>query len=837
LRFTRQDDTIRSALPPVPSVPPAVIGEDMERGNGEYQTVVLAALLHDVGKLLGRGSFAILDKGQHPRFSADFISAFGDIFADAADVSLLKELVQRHHETPQHFGSEFLVQEIADSHVRTLATLVSKADNLSSSERGTRSEQWQDYRETPLASVLERLNQVDHHTPHIMYHASELGAPASLAAAFPEAFTGYGQDELNRHAQRFGQDFRDFFTDGGRSAGFRPDFDSLVAHLVGILYKFTWCLPSNTQEAVPDVALFDHLRTTAAIASCLYQYHSVTCTLNEGDLQSRDVSPFCLVVGDISGIQNYIFSIASIGVGGGIARRLRARSLFVQLCAEVAAHMILRRLGLPIVLHTVMNSGGRFYLLLPNLPEVIQELAEAQRVADEWFLRELNGELTLNLAWLEFEDSGFQAGEHEESGFGRVLEAVNARLDGRKRNRFVRVLQDSGHWIEGSFVMDTPYGQGGACISCRKFPGNGEGLCVHCQLDRDIGSILPNARYLAFHDDATGSIPVLGYSIDVCETDKATHERGEPYVVLKLNDPDLRQVAAHPAMSRYLATHVAKPDDCEVCREAKASTATFECIARRAKGETLLGFLKADVDRLGETFIYGLKHEPHSADTISRISTLSRMLDLFFSGWVEHLTRSNGDIYTVFSGGDDLFLVGPWDSVLDLATTINEDFARFTGNPSLTISTGVVFAKHDFPIASAARSASEALEHSKRNGRDRITVLGRTITWEEWATVRQEWYLLRPMVGQIPSAFLHNLLRFSAMWQRYRCGDTLGLRYHPLLAYSTARNVDRRRTPELYRWAETLLTLRPGNRTQELILDNLGLIATLLIYSKRGGGA
>ena len=117
----------------------------MEWNSKEYQTVVLAALLHDIGKFIGRGSFKMLDKGQHPKFSSDFVSAFNDIFSPCCDVPLLQELVQRHHETKQYFAPEFLVQNIEDSHVRALATLVSKADNLSSAERGRSSEQYQDY--------------------------------------------------------------------------------------------------------------------------------------------------------------------------------------------------------------------------------------------------------------------------------------------------------------------------------------------------------------------------------------------------------------------------------------------------------------------------------------------------------------------------------------------------------------------------------------------------------------------------------------------------------------------------------------------------------------------
>ncbi|MFC1893772.1 type III-A CRISPR-associated protein Cas10/Csm1 [Chloroflexota bacterium] len=765
----------------------------------EYHTVVLAALLHDVGKLLGRGKFAQLDRGQHPKFSSDFVSAFSEVFSQVSDVPLLRELVQRHHESSQHFSPEFLVQGIEDRRTRTLAKLVSKADNLSSSERGKYTEQWQDYRETPLTSVLERVNRIGEEIPHFRYHAGPLQPPTSINAIFPDAFRTYGQGELNRHITDFGDEFRNLFRGSAPTTVDKSDFDCLISHLLHILYKYTWCLASNTQEAVPDVSLFDHLKTTAAIASNLYLYHSGMGTLDEDNIGRNETERFCLAVGDLSGIQDYIFDIATIGAGGGVARRLRSRSLFVQLCAEVSAHMILRSLHLPIAVNTIMNSGGRFYLLLPNLPEVSTLLRETQHDIDMWFLRELNGELALNLACAPFADDGFRAGQDGESGFGRTLETANLSLNGRKKKRFIEALTASGKWSQDSFIMGTSYEGEGSCVSCRKFPKVSGKLCSHCQLDQHIGAILPVTKYLAFFNTGEGIIPVLGNSVSLWKSDPPQIDSNKPYLVMKLNDADLADLGRYPSTGRFLAKDVAVRDGCEICEESKSPIATFECIAGRSEGEKLLGFLKADVDQLGESFIFGLKHETDPADTISRISTMSRMLDLFFSGWVEHLTSTDGNFYTVFSGGDDLFLVGPWDKILDIADSIRSDFAKFTGNPSLTISAGIIITRCDFPVAGAAREVDDALKLSKQRGRDRATVLGTTLTWAEWTMVKEEWVRLRPLVGQIPSAFLYGLLRFWAMWHRYReKGDTLGLRYHPLLAYSIQRNLDPKKIPQLY---------------------------------------
>ena len=50
-----------------------------EEVTKEYQTVILAALLHDIGKFLQRGSFGSLNtEGKHPKVSGTFISSMKD---------------------------------------------------------------------------------------------------------------------------------------------------------------------------------------------------------------------------------------------------------------------------------------------------------------------------------------------------------------------------------------------------------------------------------------------------------------------------------------------------------------------------------------------------------------------------------------------------------------------------------------------------------------------------------------------------------------------------------------------------------------------------------------
>ena len=107
-----------------------------------------------------------------------------------------------------------------------------------------------------------------------------------------------------------------------------------------------------------------------------------------------------IILGDISGIQNYLFDIAE--AGGGQARRLRARSFFIQILAECAALRLLRRFGWPIdENHFLLSGAGKFLLRGPSVNGIGEQLHKERQDLNDWLLRETRGELRLMLAWVE----------------------------------------------------------------------------------------------------------------------------------------------------------------------------------------------------------------------------------------------------------------------------------------------------------------------------------------------------------------------------------------------------------------------------------------------------
>ena len=83
-----------------------------------------------------------------------------------------------------------------------------------------------------------------------------------------------------------------------------------------------------------------------------------------------------------------------------------------------------------------------------------------------------------------------------------------------------------------------------------------------------------------------------------------------------------------------------------------------------------LGILRMDVDNLGSIFQSGLSKEKSS---LARYASLSRSFDYFFSGYINNIVMQEENVdksFIVYSGGDDLFIVGEWNTTIRIAKTI-----------------------------------------------------------------------------------------------------------------------------------------------------------------------
>ncbi|MFY9224376.1 MAG: hypothetical protein WAQ98_17015 [Blastocatellia bacterium] len=232
----------------------------------------------------------------------------------------------------------------------------------------------------------------------------------------------------------------------------------------------------------------------------------------------------------------------------------------------------------------------------------------------------------------------------------------------------------------------------------------------------------------------------------------------------------------------------------------------FHELAKNSEGAEFLGVLRMDVDNLGYLFAKGF---PEKDKSIAKIANLSRMLDMFFTGYLNVLVdernpndqnpRAKPKLYTTYAGGDDLFIVGAWSEVVELAQTIKEKFAEYCAkNPALHISGGIALCKGNYPIGHAAKEAGELEEKAKKvSGKNAIAFMGYGISWEDWSGVRNMSNKLieglRADPAKVSRGFIYNLM---ALHRQYIEPDfeneqksKVNLLLIPKFLYSLVRNV------------------------------------------------
>ena len=793
--------------------------------SNQYQTVVLAALLHDIGKFIHRGKSYLRSNLPHPEAGQRFAQEIGPDFQDIADPSLFAELVFRHHDD---------VAAQAPPDIRPLAAIVSLADQLSASERNT-DRSSRNYRTTPLCPIFSGLSASQSRARYT-YPASQL--TDFVNSPFPHQQQEYS---LDRHIEAFLERFHE----ETKAARF-CSFDSAVAFLLSVLHNYLWCVPSDTQTDFPDVSLFDHLSTSAAIAASLYLYHDGRGELGDIDrIRAQGEAKFALIAGDLSGIQHFILSAS----GKGASRQLRARSFYVSLLSEMVAHMILRRFQLPLP-NLIMSAGGNFHILAPNLAGMEEGLQGIQAELDHWAISEFAGVLNVNLASVPFTEAAF-------ADFRPVLQSAHNVLTLRKHRSLAQALADGSQWHEDSFLRPPIHaGDDGICTSCDRAPAEhtdgGQRLCSACRYFQELGSDLVKASFVALYDTPDGRYRILG-SRSFSIVPKGGQIVGSPYLALSLDGPAPRR-ADHPTYFRYFCNHAprATGEECHRCprsescqeRPAEGSLLPFECIAQKSQGWDLLACIKADMDNLGT--ILGEGFQPPLFPTISRYAQFSRMLDLFFSGYVQRLLETRFPcVYTVFSGGDDLLLIGAWNEIIDFAPDLREAFAHFVAdNPELHFSAGLSLGKAHTPVHQLVRDAEEAIAMAKAHPKNSITAFGHNISWTPRQDPGEAWkgdfaFFLREAKklnawitqGNLSVGFARRLLTYSIMFENSRAGTrTAYLRFLHLLTYDIKRNLssDDPTVQQIRLWAETI-----NKNLQNPLLHNLRAIVTYALLATR----
>lgn len=223
-----------------------------------------------------------------------------------------------------------------------------------------------------------------------------------------------------------------------------------------------------------------------------------------------------IITGDLSGIQDYLFDVA--GGGGGQARRLRARSFFLQMLAECAALRVLRAAGWDRNC-LVFCGAGKFILQGDELDAAQRESVERERDGlCLWLLEHLGAQVRFSLSLATGEGTPLEQ-------YDRAMQ----QLQGAKQRAWATVATDADGWNTAMLVLsplDTP------CAICRHRTASitetyevadattgaqrdaTREVCGPCHADLELGRKLPGARWIEiFEEPSQGEFDIGGLGV------------------------------------------------------------------------------------------------------------------------------------------------------------------------------------------------------------------------------------------------------------------------------------------------------------------------------------
>jgi CRISPR-associated protein Csm1 len=696
-------------------------------------------------------------------------------FPGGVNLNQVRNMAAFHHK-PEVFGPLGWLAAEAD---RLSSGMDRKAqdekDELKAGEKG-----WDRFIKTPLVSTFSQVD-LGLGEPQRGYHPLlELNPDEDIQPRPLEALA------IDSYSARYRQLWDGFSSRFTRLCQEVDNLSLFHEALLSLSERYTWAIPSSTVD-LPDISLHDHNRTVAAIGACLYQFHEARNELdNEAAIRNREISKFRLLAGDLSGIQHSLFLLAHQQVKG-VNKILRGRSFLMGMILE-AVGLLCREVCTSSPYQFIQRAGGRFVLLLPISERLEGQVAQLRYKIDSWMQSRYLGELSLNLAL----SSPFAGRDFLEGRFRQVYESLLLNLEEVKQTALGSAYQA---------VQPVTYGELGSCQSCDRRPAahwdqgeNGAEIsrCLICHEEQRIGGWLPKTQGLSWREgNRANKREVLFFDCYVLRLEETVPRPLREH----LSACHLYQGGAAEGSAlaqRYLAAYVPLLREGEEARweyaclseEAKAvqvgDLKTFEHLAAEAReidrqgenhsllGKPFLAVLKADVDRLGFIFGHGLSDPDRQQDraTISRFAQLSRMMDFFFTGRLYQLLATrHRTAYTVYAGGDDLLLIGPWRQIITgLLPDLHQEFRRYVGdNPNITLSAGVELIQANHPLNRAVWRAEERLEQAKDKGRNRVSLLnGQSLIWKQLPSVLEVAEQLHRHLRNklVSTAFVYRLLYF-----------------------------------------------------------------------------
>ena len=776
--------------------------------NKKFQ-IMLGALLHDIGKIIIRGNPGRIN---HSAAGADYLRQY---MPEEKDVL---QAVANHH------ANELKKLKSTEDDI---SYIVYEADNIASST--DRRPNGEDNSQAFSAKVcLENIFN--------SYQSKGNGATSFPVKALKEKDkTIYPKDKGNYKASE--SDYQELIRLLDNNFKQCSPERMQINELLQVIEVVSSYVPSSTAtNEIADISLYDHLRLTTALAASLYDYfeendikdYKSYCYGNR-QAECRSSNTYLLASGDLSGIQQFIYTIPTKGA----LKSLRGRSFYLEILLENIIDDILEELSLSRA-NLLYTGGGNFYMLLPNTEKAKSVLSIAQQKVNDWFLKTWGTSLYLAIGYAECCADDFKAGT--DNRLGKLYPKVRNELSKDKHSRY-NVDQLNDLFYSNSLINKTLDGsrECGIChtSSSKLVPYEKDKdtlACPACAGLRKLGEKLLTGDVLAIFNNGHSeqAMPLPGLYVDMElsvfkeeEADKQCREASRIYVKNKMLTGGL--MATRLWMGDYFT------------KNAKGQAMEFEELAAMSGGSLeesgikRLGVMRADVDNLGASFMAGFSKDKA---TFGRNTALSRQLSMFFKSYVNRLCAGEIDctdinekfslfatpkekarkLHIIYSGGDDVFIVGAWDELIELAVDLRKAFAVYTNN-KLSYSAGIAFLPDKCPVAEMARQSGKLEDFAKKaEEKNSIALFGSSTEQkgiEELDINRFSWNRFIDGVCTEKLGFLKKHLGYAGNENPARLEAGKGVLYRMLELIRTA---DER--VNLARFAYVLARLNPGEKNQ-----------------------
>lgn len=486
-------------------------------------------------------------------------------------------------------------------------------------------------------------------------------------------------------------------------------------------------------EGLQDVSLYDHIKSVMGLMVCLQE--------------STDKESVLLVGGDISGIQGFIYDI----IGKYASKNLKGRSFYLQLLVDAALEKLLDSLGLCNV-NIVYASGGGFYFLAPNTQNIKDELKKQIKEIAENIYKTHKTALHLAIESVEVTKDAFknELYQNDKLVWDTLIEQINEKhkrkfIDLNEFDKFFEPFEIGGEQ-ERDAITNEEFEKGEKKYDLDKDkPNEPEKIKKSTWEQIELGKDLKDFDFLlcskepiifTHRKDVNVYNPCeLGFYYCFVSVDELMNTKFSNNFMIKLinfeKENEIKMLAPHTynfmlyGGNRYPVITIKNKKGYQF-----ESPKTFsEMAGQKDEDENRkyvntfvepnlkrLGILRMDVDGLGA--IFGKEGFENQTRTLSKYATLSRNLDLFFKGYLNTIWKENDNFKNysqiIYAGGDDLFIVGRWDILIDFAEKIQQDFDKWTcQNTKLGLSGGLAIVPPKFPIAKGANEAEKAEKSAK----------------------------------------------------------------------------------------------------------------------------